>query len=268
MITFISDKTKKLSKTALEENEDLSYSAFMKLLRKKDIKVNGKRVSEDIMLNPNDKVEIFYTAIKKQKYTVIFEDDNILVIDKKSGYTSESVFDDIKKAYENAFFIHRLDRNTSGLMIFALSENANKELLFGFKNRTFIKKYLATCVGKPNFKNKVLTAYLVKDSIKSEVKIFDRKVKDSVEIKTGVELVSYSNGESVLSVNLLTGKTHQIRAHLAHIGLPIVGDEKYGDNEYNKKKGIKTQQLKAYYLQLNFEKDSPLSYLSGKSFKV
>ena len=268
MKSFIADKNRKLSKLALYNVEDLSYSAFMRALRKKDIKVNGVRVSKDVMLNLGDKVEIYYVSTPVEKFSIIYQDQNVLVINKKAGYSSESVFETISGLYENAKFIHRLDRNTSGLMIFALNEKAENELLNGFKNRDFIKIYNAQVVGVPKKPQAILTAYLVKDKDEALVKIYDTPVKNSVEIKTGDKVLK-SNGEtSLLEVELFTGKTHQIRAHLAHIGHPIIGDGKYGNFETNQKNNEKAQQLTATALTLKFNKGDYLDYLSDKTFTI
>ncbi len=269
MIKFIATKTSKLSKLVIYYAEDLSYSAFMKLLRKKDVKVNGKRVGNDIVVEQGDKIELYYNN-HNAKYSIIYQDDNVVAINKKSGYTSESVYDALTQEFAGAKFIHRLDRNTSGVMIFALNANAEKELLLGFKNRTFGKKYLATVTGKPKVAEQVLTAYLVKDAKNAKVKIYSQKVSNSVLIKTGYKLISYdkNSDSSLLEIELFTGKTHQIRAHMAFLGHPIVGDGKYGTNTVNKKLNVRAQQLTAYKLTLNFNESSFLYYLNGTTFCV
>ena len=265
MITFVADKNGKLVKLALKNSAELSYSALNKLLRNKDIKVNGKRVKEDVALNTGDRVEIFYTAYAQEKYTIIYKDENITVIDKKAGYLSETVFEDLK-AHGESYFIHRLDRNTAGIMVFANNTSAETELLRGFKTRTFDKYYTAVVVGRPPEKEGVLEAYLLKDSATSTVKIYDCKKGGAVKIKTGYTLIESDGETSVLKVRLYTGKTHQIRAHLAHIGCPIVGDGKYGDNAFNKAHGAKELQLFSDSITFHFNENDFLSYLDGKTF--
>jgi 23S rRNA pseudouridine955/2504/2580 synthase len=199
---------------------------------------------------------------------VVFADENIVVVNKKSGYTAESVFSSMQSEYASVFFIHRLDRNTSGLMIFALNETAEKELLLGFKNHTFNKVYKARVKGVPNPKKAILTAYLFKDQKNSLVTITDKKVVGSSLIKTGYEVINIHGEFADLSVTLYTGKTHQIRAHLAHIGHPILGDGKYGDFALNNKLKLKKQLLTAVKLTLDFNEESALYYLDGKTFTV
>lgn len=267
MIKFIADKNRKLSKLALYYSQDLSFGMLQKLLRKKDVKVNGKRVSEDVSLSIGDVVEIFYTPIKVDKFFEIYKDQNVLVVDKKSGVTSEALYEDLLQTYKDLRFLHRLDRNTAGIMIFAFNQLAEDSILTGFKQRTFDKKYTAQVYGIPKQKQAILTAYLKKDADNSFVKIFDKNVDGSVMIKTGYEVIKTLEDSSVLLVTLYTGKTHQIRAHLAHIGHFIIGDGKYGNNEINKIFKAKSQRLISSKLTLHFLKDDYLSYLDGRSFE-
>ena len=266
MITFTSPKDGKLSKITLNNVDGLSYSVLMKLLRDKDVKVNGVRVKTDVALQKNDVVEIYYNLLKRESHRIIYLDDNVLVVYKFSGFTSETVFNDVKLEHENAGFIHRLDRNTDGVMIFSLNQDAEKELLKGFKNKTFTKIYHAEVVGFLKKPSDIMTAYLIKDSVNSLVKIFDKKVDGAVKIKTAYKTIKKLTDSTLIEVQLFTGKTHQIRAHFAHIGNPIVGDSKYGNNEYNRLNKAKSQVVTAKKLTLNFEENSCLFYLNGKTF--
>ena len=136
-------------------------------------------------------------------------------------------------------------------------------MLLAFKNRTVDKFYMARVYGKLAVKKARLTAYLYKDAKNSEVKIYDTQVSGSVKIITEYEVVKEVENTSLLSVKLITGKTHQIRAHLAHIGHFIVGDGKYGDNQINKQLKQKRQNLTAYKTIFHFDKTSPLFELDG-----
>lgn len=263
--TFIVGKSGKASRI-IPRMAEVPYTVFNKSLRKKDVIVNGKRISKDAELKAGDAVEIYFAMPERKMFSVLYSDFNIVIVDKNEGCLSESVFQELKKTFPDVRFVHRLDRNTSGVMIFAIGDAAERELLAGFKKHAFIKKYRAVVKGKPVPSENILEAYLKKDENEARVKIFDRPVKGAVPVRTGYKVLSSEGETSVLEVRLFTGKTHQIRAHLAYIGYPIVGDGKYGDAEFNKKNGAKSQRLTAFSLGLAFEKESPLYYLNGKTF--
>lgn len=270
---------KKLNKFLQDSIPNLNNNLLYKTLRKKDIKVNGKRVNENITIYENDVIEVYISDSileNKVELKIVFEDGNILVIDKPSGIEvtgNSSLTSIIHNKYSNCGFLpmpcHRLDRNTNGLVLFAKNQEALDILLNKFKNHEIEKHYLALVYGKPKFKSQTLTSYLFKDSKKSIVYISDEPKKGYSKIITSFSILeSNSNGTCLLAVEIQTGKTHQIRAHLAHIGLPIVGDGKYGNYEINKKLGFKTQQLTSYILKFKFSTDSGiLNYLNGKEIK-
>jgi len=254
----------------IEKECALPFSVIRKLLRNKDVKVNGKRVKDDLICEIGDLIEV-YAPIKREeeeKTEAIFLDENVAVFNKKEGTTTEEFCEKLKKDFPSLIAVHRLDRNTKGIILFALNKVAERELLQGFKKRTFQKLYLAEVVGVPKKKQDVMTAYLYKDAKESTVYVHDQKRANDVEIKTAYRVVEDNGQTSVLEVELLTGRTHQIRAHLAHIGHPIIGDGKYGDYEANKKYGEKKQRLQAYKITLFFDKTSPLHYLNERVFEV
>ena len=239
----------------------LPYNYAQRLLRNKDVRVDNIKIDKDISLPAGCEVTVFY---EEQVKTIekIYEDDNIIIVNKPSGIEVEGEGGVAKTI--KAIAVHRLDRNTTGLLILAKNDEAEKELNKAIKNRTITKKYLAEVVGASNF-NGEKSAYLVKDSDKSLVKIFDKSVKNSVLIKTIFRTLKSNPSSSIVECTLVTGKTHQIRAQLAHLGHPIIGDGKYGRNEDNKKFKKSRQQLHSYYLKLN-GLEGKLSYLNGQEF--
>ena len=272
--------SKKLNKFLQDKIPNLSNNLFYKTLRKKDIKVNGKRVNENILVFENNKIEVYIAdSLLENKIAleIVYEDENILVIDKPAGIEvtgSQSLTTLIHKQYANCGYLpmpcHRLDRNTTGLILFAKNQEALDILLDKFKNHEIEKHYLALVYGMPKEQSQTLTAYLFKDSKKSIAYISDEPKKGYSKIITSYTVLEKNpNRTCLLDVEIKTGKTHQIRAHLAHIGLPIVGDGKYGNYEINKKLGYKTQELRSYILKFNFTTDSGiLNYLNGKKIKL
>ena len=235
---------------------------FRTLLKAREIRVNGARVSADMPLKQGDVVRYFLTPKQESRaaFSVVYEDGNVIVADKESGVNSEAVFSALGERGET-YFIHRLDRNTAGLLIFAKNAEAEGELLAAFRDRRVEKIYLARVVGCPKEKHAVCTAYLKKDAAASRVRVSSKPVGE--KIITEYEVLE--GGEtSLLRVTLHTGKTHQIRAHLAFLGCPIVGDEKYGDGAYNRAHNAVRQKLVAKRLTLHCT--GALAYLDGRSF--
>lgn len=269
MTVFKAQKDGKLSEIISENfNGAASYSLIMKLLRKKDVKINGKRTGKDENVSRGDEICIYADIKDDRAERILYEDEDILVVYKPKGITSEDFYELIKQERENARFIHRLDRNTDGIMIFALTETANAEILKGFKERTFKKYYNAAVCGKFEQKSGTLTAYLKKDKDKAEVKIFKEPTAGAEKIITKYKVLKEDDETSLVEVELVTGKTHQIRAHLAFVGHPVIGDGKYGYKSINDKFRKKSQMLTAKKIVLKFEKSSPLYRLDGKTFEI
>ena len=267
MFEIISDSSAKLSKVVISYS-GIKFSEFSKLLKNKDIKVNGKRTSCDLSLSVGDVITVYANLEEPlvcQTHDVIFEDDNILVVDKYKGVNSDTLYSELSKNTE-LYYIHRLDLNTDGVMIFAKNTLAESELKKGFKNRTFDKSYLALVYGFFDKKEGLLSDYLIKDEDSSTVKIIRNKTRSALTVKTQYFVLKTGRETSLLKVNLLTGRTHQIRAHLAFYGHFIIGDGKYGKEEINRKLKVKKQQLSSYSLTLHFEENSPLKYLDNKTF--
>ena len=267
---------KKLDKVIFDNFPNLKENTFYKALRKKDIRVNDKRVSENVVVYTGDEVKVFICdelLENKPEISIVYEDDFILVVNKPINLEvvgQNSLTALLEKNYSFIKPCHRLDRNTTGLVLFAKCEEALEILLEKFKHHEIEKHYLATVYGILPKKQDRLEAYLFKDNKKSLVYISDEPKKGYQKIITSYKVIKENKKEntSVLNVNLETGRTHQIRAHLAHIGYPIIGDGKYGKNEINKKLKQKTQLLESYSLKFNFVSESGiLEYLKGKEIQ-
>lgn len=270
---------KKLVPFLLDNFDGLCTNTIYKALRKKDIRINDIKVNSNVFLQTGDSVKIFISDkfLFKQNhcnFNKVYEDDNILIIDKPAEIEvtgSNSITSILKRQYAYIEPCHRLDRNTTGLLIFAKNKDALDILLQKFKNREIEKHYKAMVYGIPNIKSQTLEAYLFKDNKKALVYISDTTQKGYVKIVTSYKVLekNIEKNYCILDIQLHTGRTHQIRAHLAHIGYPIIGDGKYGINKINKQFGYKTQQLCSSYIKFNFKTDAKiLNYLSNKDVSL
>ena len=283
---------------------DLPASLLYKSIRLKKIKVNRKRTEQNAILREGDTVQCFLAEefFKKSadtssferitpKLSIIYEDENIMLLDKKPGV---SVHEDEKgatntlithiQAYlyqkgeyypesENAFapaLCNRIDRNTGGIVIAAKNAEALRVMNEKIKLREIDKFYLALVKGVPKKSADTLRAYLLKDEKTKTVKIYDKNPPQNAKtVITKYKVLGSKDGFSLCEVELLTGRTHQIRAHMAHFGHPLVGDGKYGENKNERAQGYKYQALYSYRLKFNFKgEETLLSYLNGREFKI
>ena len=258
-----------LIKAIINELPFLSRFEVNKLFQNKDVKVNGVRVKENIILIPNDKVVVFYLeANKKEWFNIVYTDENILIINKRAGIevvseTERDLLSILKQDYPSVKAVHRLDRNTEGLVIFALNQMAENELLTAFKTRKgIIKKYALLVNGRVDLSKIKRTVYLKKMPSLNKVWISEIKTSGYEPIITEFDIIKYIDDKTLMEANLITGKTHQIRAHISYYGHSIVGDNKYGKDKN------KTMCLTAFFLAFNFKKGSNLEYLNKKSYEI
>lgn len=281
---------------------ELPQSLICKTIRKKDIKVNGKRTEANYKLNEGDVITLYIKDefFEKQKNSddeflstdgnvnIIYEDENILLADKEPGLvvhedndnTSDTLINRIKNyLYKKGEYnpeeelsfapslCNRIDRNTGGIVICAKNAESLRILNQKVKDRELTKLYLCVVNGVPKQKKARLTAYLEKNEKENRVVISDRKTPRNRTIITEYRVLETRNGDSLLEVDLITGRTHQIRAHLSYIGHFLLGDGKYGLNKINKEKGYPYQALYSYKLIFNFSTDGGiLNYLNGREF--
>lgn len=295
------DANQRLDKFLTKRFKTMPKSLMYKYIRTKYIKLNGKKCSIDDMLQEGDvltfyiKDEFFeakydeYEFMKApKKLSVVYEDENILILDKPEGvlahpdktYHFDSMVTRVqhylydKGEYdpkaENSFapsMANRLDRNTGGLIISAKNAVALKELNALIKDRQIKKLYLCICEGVPKKKEGLLTGSLTKNEAKNKVSV-SKSTDVGKEIRTAYRVLDTNGKYSLVEVDLLTGRTHQIRAHLASIKTPLAGDTKYGGHPL-RVKGHTGQALYSYKLVFgDLDEGSPLAYLSGKEFKA
>jgi len=281
----------------------LPPSLMYRYIRTKHIKLNRKKPEINTRLKEGDIVDLyindeFFKEIKPKydflnastKLEIVYEDENILLADKKQGllvHPDENEYNDTligriqhylyeKGEYnpeaEHSFkpaLANRIDRNTGGIVIAAKNAETLRILCDKIKSREIDKQYLTVVHGKPEKNEDILEGYLEKNESKNKVYLSRQKKEGMVSIRTRYRLLDYKNGLSLLEVDLLTGRTHQIRAHLASIGHPLLGDGKYGKLAEDKKMGFNKQALYSYKLTFNFKDDAGiLNYLNHKTFTV
>ena len=298
------DAGQRLDKFLGKAVKGLPQSLMYKFIRTKKIKVNGKRTVQNYFLSEGDEIQLYIkdeffgspeadtsalTRIKP-KLDIVYEDENIMLLNKRPGVLVHEDTDARDntlimhvKAYlinsgeydpeaENSFapaLCNRIDRNTGGIVIAAKNAEALRVMNEKIRENKLQKYYLCLVHGKPPKKQDTMHAWLKKDSAANMVTVRDRRFEGAKEIITAYRTLEERGSASLLEVELITGRTHQIRAHMAHIGHPLLGDGKYGVNREEKHRGYKYQALYSYKLRFSeTEGENLLSYLEGRTFSI
>ncbi|MBQ2892634.1 MAG: RluA family pseudouridine synthase [Oscillospiraceae bacterium] len=281
----------------------LPASLAQKYIRLKRIKCNGGRAQRDTRLQEGDVLQLYindeffdkprednaYLTVAAPKLNIVYEDDQILLVDKRPGQAvhphdgaeyGRTLIDHIQ-AYlyqkrewnprgENAFtpaLCNRIDRNTGGIVIAAKTAEALRVMNQKIKDRELDKRYLAIVEGTPKPKEGSLKGYLFKDAKKNRVFVTDTPQAGAKSCQTNYKVLATERGLSLVECELITGRTHQIRAQFAHAGHPLLGDGKYG--KLDKQSGRNYQALYSYKLTFTFTTDAgALNHLNGKTFRV
>ena len=298
------DAGQRLDKFLTKAVKGLPPSLMYKYIRTKKIKVNRARTQQSYMLAEGDEIQLFirdeFFDIPERdedalyriqpKLDILYEDDNIMLLNKRPGVlvhedtaAAENTLVLHMKAYlaqkgeydpasEQSFapaLCNRIDRNTGGIVVAAKNAEALREMNEWIREDRLRKFYLCAVHGTPAKKQATLTGWLRKNSAENTVEISDKKREGFKNIITKYRVLRTKGEASLLEVELVTGRTHQIRAHMAHIGHPLMGDGKYGINRRERERGYKFQALYAYRLAFDYPSgDGILGYLNGKSFEI
>ncbi len=259
-------------------------SVIHKAFRKRDVKYNGVRATKDTPVYESGEITIFGVVEmteKKQNDIIVYDDENIIIVDKPQGlpvhagrdYTKEAtLIQQLEEQYNSTLYLcHRLDRNTGGLLIVAKNKMVLSEILNRMTKGQIVKEYTALVLGEINRGEYVKTAWLEKDSKMNMVFIKSEKTENSFKIVTSFKVMETFDMKGIkvtkIKVVPITGRTHQIRAHMAFLGYPVLGDGKYGNNKINKSLKFTEQQLFSTSLLFDYEKDdSKTGYMGGMRF--
>ncbi len=278
-----------LSRLLTQEAADVPQWAIREAIKKRDVRIDGVRISGDVRVSEGQEIRVFWPksiAAGKEKKAlplpeIVFEDEHVLLINKPQGIASQNEDHPMEgdtaltrvMAYlsskdektDSVHLCHRLDVQTGGLLLFTKDEPSYESAFRGFSERTFRKTYTCRVKGCPFQQKAEMRAYLRKDAQLARVVVTDYPARGALEIVTAYQVIR-ADEHALLEVELITGRTHQIRAHLAHIGHPILGDDKYGDRMLNRQLNLRRQQLWATRLEFNAE--GALAYLNGRIFSV
>lgn len=279
------DAGKRLDRFLAEKRPELSRIFILKGLRTNKVKLNGRREEGSVRLAAGDRIADYMLAaektapLRRDGFSVIYEDDRLIIVYKRAGLLSEDPTGKVRdtletevNAYlaekgERARLCHRIDYNTEGLVILAKDQESLAVLEEAIREREITKCYLCVVIGRVRPAAGRLVHQLFKDAKKNRVYLTDEPVKGSKTAITDYRAIDARGGLTLAECSLVTGRTHQIRSQMARAGWPLLGDDKYGVKEENKKYGERRQLLAAYKLTFRFAKEGhALAYLAGRTF--
>ena len=245
------------------------------ILKKRDVRINGEKSGRDAQVRGGDVLDIYagdqYLCPEAE---VLFDDGRLMAAIKPQGLPSLPDADGVgadtmearlQRVHPEARLCHRLDAGTGGVMLAAITEDTYQRAFIAFKEHAIQKRYRAALLGRPKRDVMELRAYLSKDAGAARVRITDQPINGSKEIITQVRVLSFENGISDVELSPVTGRTHQLRAHMAQIGCPILGDDKYGNREANKRTGT-VNRLCLWCERMEIPAGSPLADYTGRTF--
>jgi len=291
---YINKNEKSLSEFLSSSYPLLRTGTLNKFLRNNKIKVNGKKVPLNTPLVKGDVINLYIDdsyfekpdknnafRFSSKNLEIIYEDDNLLVVNKPAGIpviddnwqNYDTLINRVKNYYHinnqsiSPALCHRLDTGTSGLVMVAKNEKFLEFMLDMFRDKELEKEYICIVKGIPEKKTAVYSAWLTKNAKQGYVTISENSKNNlSKPIQTIVTLLESYNDYSLLKIGLITGRTHQIRAHLAYLGMPILGDSRYGINNLNRQLKLKYQTLCSHKISFGTVSHPEYGYLSGKGF--
>lgn len=292
-LIFNENKPKRLDVYINEQFPLIRPTNLNKFIRQNKVKVNGTKniagqkivkgdvinlyLNDDMFIQPTKDNAFLFASSQVE---ILYEDDNLFVVNKPSGISVISdnwqEFDTLTNRIKHYYhknnlgnnypqLCHRIDTGTSGIVVLAKNDKALEFMFDMFRDKQLKKKYICAVKNNPKIKDGIYQAYLTKNSQRGFVTVSDKPLNNaSQDIETGIKTLDYFDDYKLMDINLFTGRTHQIRAHMAYMGMNVLGDSKYGDNNLNRKLKLKYQLLCSYYLKFGRIENADFEYLSYK----